>query len=503
MESNGLVGKIQVSQATADLLVEHKKGSWLKPREEKVEAKGKGLMQTYFVEPGGAMVAADGGQSQVDTLDTKTERLVSWNVAVLSSLLSQVIQSRQCQQGRKRGNSITKPTIVEWSGPQNKIVLDEVKEIIELPGYNPDSSPKSVTTELEQDIKVQLYEYVADIALTYRDNPFHNFEHASHVCMSVAKLLTRIMTPDQVCDYEQDSRIISSTLHDFSYGITSDPLTSFACVFSALIHDSDHPGVPNTQLVKEDTPNAQLYKGKSIAEQNSVNLAWDLLLQPKYERLRSAICQTQEETVRFRQLVVNTVMATDIMDKDLKALRDSRWKKAFEEFSPLDEEEEDSVVLERTKHEALNRKATIVIEHLIQASDVAHTMQHWHIYRKWNERLFREMHKAYMEGRADKDPVDFWYQGEIGFFDFYIIPLAKKLSECGVFGVSSDEYLNYAMMNRNEWEKKGAGIVEDMLARMAQETNAVSSNSVGLHPGEGSNSTDSTKESTNGGSDQS
>jgi hypothetical protein len=30
-------------------------------------------------------------------------------------------------------------------------------------------------------------------------------------------------------------------------------------------------------------------------------------------------------------------------------------------------------------------------------------------------------------------------EGEIGFFDFYIIPLAKKLKECGVFGVSSDE----------------------------------------------------------------
>jgi hypothetical protein len=28
---------------------------------------------------------------------------------------------------------------------------------------------------------------------------------------------------------------------------------------------------------------------------------------------------------------------------------------------------------------------------------------------------------------------------EIGFFDFYIIPLAKKLKDCGVFGVSSDE----------------------------------------------------------------
>lgn len=38
--------------------------------------------------------------------------------------------------------------------------------------------------------------------------------------------------------------------------------------------------------------------------------------------------------------------------------------------------------------------------------------------------------------------------GELGFFDNYVIPLAKKLKECGVFGVSSDEYLNYALENR-------------------------------------------------------
>lgn len=31
---------------------------------------------------------------------------------------------------------------------------------------------------------------------------------------------------------------------------------------------------------------------------------------------------------------------------------------------------------------------------------------------------------------------------------FYIIPLAKKLKECQVFGVSSDEYRNYAEKNR-------------------------------------------------------
>jgi hypothetical protein len=59
--------------------------------------------------------------------------------------------------------------------------------------------------------------------------------------------------------------------------------------------------------------------------------------------------------------------------------------------------------------------------------------------------------------------VEFWYEGEIGFFDFYIIPLAKKLKSCGVFGVSSEEYLQYAMQNRMEWSLRGKDIVEEYL----------------------------------------
>ena len=74
------------------------------------------------------------------------------------------------------------------------------------------------------------------------------------------------------------------------------------------------------------------------------------------------------------------------------------------------------------------------------------------------------MYAAYAEGRAEKDPSEFWYEGEIGFFDFYIIPLAKKLKNCGVFGVSSDEYLNYALQNRAEWADRGEGIVREMIA---------------------------------------
>jgi hypothetical protein len=91
-------------------------------------------------------------------------------------------------------------------------------------------------------------------------------------------------------------------------------------------------------------------------------------------------------------------------------------------------------------------------------------MQHWHVYLKWNERFFHECYQVYLSGRSETDPSEGWYKGEIGFFDFYIIPLAKKLENCGVFGVSSDECLQYARANRNEWERKGKDIVATYLS---------------------------------------
>ena len=154
------------------------------------------------------------------------------------------------------------------------------------------------------------------------------------------------------------------------------------------------------------------------------------------------------------------------MDKELGAARKKRWDVAFsnKDFVKMMEHQPDTdVVAEDSEQYNKNRKATIVLEHLIQASDVSHTMQHWHVFKKWNQRLFCEVYETYLDGRMDTDPSQGWYKGEIGFFDFYIIPLAKKLETCGVFGVSSHEYLGYAEANRNEWEQRGEEIVKEYL----------------------------------------
>ena len=191
----------------------------------------------------------------------------------------------------------------------------------------------------------------------------------SHVTQSLTKLLSRVVAPDEV-DYENmkyKKKAATSKLHKFTFGITSDPITQFACAFSSLIHDLDHPGVPNAILVSEETEIAKHYRNKSVAEQNSVDLAWNLLMEPRFKDLRRCIYRNQSELDRFRQLVVNSVMATDIVDTELGQLRKTRWERAFNKDpdAELDEKATDEV----------NRKATIVIEHLIQAADVAHTMQ--------------------------------------------------------------------------------------------------------------------------------
>ena len=128
-------------------------------------------------------------------------------------------------------------------------------------------------------------------------------------------------------------------------------------------------------MIKEGASIASIYNNKSVAEQNSFHLTWDKLMDDAYTNLRAAIYSNEEELQRFRKLLINSVMATDIMDRDLGAARKARWNKAFSEETTFEE----------SADAGINRKTTIVIEHLIQASDVAHTQQHWHIYIRWNE----------------------------------------------------------------------------------------------------------------------
>ena len=76
MESNGQPGRIHVSPSTAENLTQQGKGRWLIPREDPIVAKGKGVMQTYWINHGVSSV----------TTSTAKETLAEQTVSTAADL---------------------------------------------------------------------------------------------------------------------------------------------------------------------------------------------------------------------------------------------------------------------------------------------------------------------------------------------------------------------------------------------------------------------------------
>jgi hypothetical protein len=128
---------------------------------------------------------------------------------------------------------------IVFTPAEGSTCLDEVKETIPLKQYNSHGDDEEMefrSLQVDDKIVTQLRELVSMIALMYNRNPFHNFEHACHVTMSVNRLLKRVVVTEGNID--DSSQFTNDDEHrsKYTYGITSDPLALLAIEFSALIH---------------------------------------------------------------------------------------------------------------------------------------------------------------------------------------------------------------------------------------------------------------------------
>jgi hypothetical protein len=92
------------------------------------------------------------------------------------------------------------------------------------------------------------------------------------------------------------------------------------------------------------------------------------------------------------------------------------------------------------------------------------------MYSTGNDGIVKSSNQAYTF-RIDVKKHIFWAKetSTMKFFDKYIIPLAQKLKDCKALGVSGEEYMMYALQNREEWATKGKQIVGEYLERAHQE----------------------------------
>jgi hypothetical protein len=251
MESNGRPHCIHLSEETAELLRKAGKQHWIKQREDKIVAKGKGALQTYWLNMGTlnttssytsggsatkkkediildsaldvseqiAVVAAAEQAAkasvpapEISCSQEKTDRLIKWNTDVLVRLMKQIVARRRFTGSRKNAQSPSETDLKTVPGPS---LLDLVASSVTLM----DTGFTSVDVDMidiDPAVIQQIEDYVRCISVLYNDHPYNSFERASHVTMSCAKFLSRII------------RSHDSNKEDHTFAITSDPLTQFS-----------------------------------------------------------------------------------------------------------------------------------------------------------------------------------------------------------------------------------------------------------------------------------
>jgi class 3 adenylate cyclase len=152
IESLGKPDHIHLSTEAVDCLVKAGKSNWVVARDDTIDAKGKGVLKTYWLRSNKAVPtstthsSSEASVGNIDDIDAtevvtdattalndgKTQRLVEWNTEILARLLKLIVARRATNSPKE---AITLDEKSKFHQP-NENILDEVKEIIRLPDFN-------------------------------------------------------------------------------------------------------------------------------------------------------------------------------------------------------------------------------------------------------------------------------------------------------------------------------------------------------------------------------
>lgn len=194
MESTGLPRMVQISQETADLLAQASKTHWFEPRGEKIQAKGKGQLSTYFLKVQGSDKTARSVRSASDDDNTsidaslhsfrdgaevveKRNRIADWTVETMSGVLKEIVVRRKAEGTKSLAPSKLLQLEKQYTGfhRDGSTMMDEVKEIIELPNFDAEAAEREANIDasaiaLSQQVVEELRDFVQTIASMYHDN---------------------------------------------------------------------------------------------------------------------------------------------------------------------------------------------------------------------------------------------------------------------------------------------------------------------------------------------
>ena len=198
--------------------------------------------------------------------------------------------------------------------------------------------------------RVKLSRFAQKIEAGYlAENPYHNAIHAASVLQSTYMILVRARVVDHI-----------------STGERQRAMALLIAFIAAIMHDYKHAGVTNKFLIDAASPTAIVYNDTSPLENMHAASAFKLLLDDRYNFLKSF---DKQDARHFRNHVISMVLHTDMQHHfplitRFKTRLSTKW------------DQEDT---------------TLVLQMVLKAADLSHLTYDFSIHTEWVERLQEEM----------------------------------------------------------------------------------------------------------------
>jgi len=255
----------------------------------------------------------------------------------------------------------------------------------------------------------KLWRYVCEIAAHYHPRPFHNFRHAVDVVLATSYLI-RTVQRDHPAPF-------------------TDPIQVSALLISALVHDTDHPGVMNTYLIATQNPIA-VKRGeapKAVLEHHHAEMALALLERPELNFLEPL---PEGDFTTFTELIRENVLNTDVTTTmgAAKQFSERRPSLSVIQF-------EDAARNSKTGTEHQAPTASQVMCLIIKAADISNPARPLNVYGRWIDGVMAEF---FTQGDAerkrgmtismncDRNTVQV-PKSQVGFITFLVMPLYRAL----------------------------------------------------------------------------
>ena len=442
MESNGKKECIHASQETADILFGMGKGHWVHTRAERITAKGKGELQTFWINTTSGESAAfeeidleeeaeeeemDQEEKEIAELEEalqgvpgteaerremlkwarKNYRSMAWTFELLCVPFKGISWERRRETDRS-GSSL-------WNGVDFAGLDVHWDTCLHQALFNlSDSTGQRGSKAWEvtpENVKNQLKLFVFQLTFAYKDEAaFFNLEKFCQILMAADKMMKQY----------------SLTL---GFHQQFNAWVKFTVFLAAIIGDvkpSSFGGMARTAGSAEQQ--------HQVAYSQALERAWALLMDDSLADLRGYLCVNEQELSCFRQLLVNLVFAGDISGGFNSPKREERWK---------DVSEGD-----------LHQHTAMVLEHISMAAQWTHTMQLWETYKKWNSLCYQELcDDLDHNDLIAVDPGVDWFSNELMLFDTVILPLSETLQQANVLGATGSEMAKHASHNRRGWSR--------------------------------------------------